>query len=89
VSNIDKKIRQKLFLSLLRGSPHKLIWHSAGKYVWGANSNKKNWPAEGSTGSKIENQFLLLSKGTLKNHNKLRDVLKILKTSSGSYLGPK
>jgi len=89
VPNIKKKMRQKLLLSLLWGSPHILVWHPAGKYTRGANQRTKNWPAECLTGRKSHNQFLLLSKGTLKNHKKLKDVLKILKTSSGSYLGPK
>jgi len=34
--NIERKMRQKSFLSLLRGSPHKLVWHPAGKYMQGA-----------------------------------------------------
>jgi len=74
-------MRQKMFLSLLRGSSHKLVWHPAGKYVRGANSRKKNCPAESLTGGKIYNQFYYLTK----NFKKLKDVLKILNTSSGSY----
>jgi len=53
VLNTEKKIRQKLFLSLLRGTPHKLDWHPAAKNLRGANQSKKNWPAECLTDRKI------------------------------------
>jgi len=53
VPNTEKKMRQKLFLSLQRGPPHKLVWHPAAKYVRGANSKMKNCPAECLTGRKI------------------------------------
>jgi len=52
VPNTEKKIRQNLFVSLLGGTPHKLVWHPAGNYTRGANSRKKNLPAEGLTDRK-------------------------------------
>jgi len=53
VPNTEKKIRQKLLVSLLLGTPHKLIWHPAGKYLRGANQTKKNCPAGCLTHGKI------------------------------------
>jgi len=53
VPNTEKKIRQKGFVSLLLGTPHKLVWHPAGKYLRGANQKKKNCPAGCLTDGKI------------------------------------
>jgi len=53
VPNTEKKMRQKLFLSLQRGPPHKMVWHPAAKYMQGANPRMEICPAECSTGRKI------------------------------------
>jgi len=50
----DTQHRQEIcFFSILRGTPHKLVWQPTGKYLRGANQRKKNWPAECLTGRKI------------------------------------
>jgi len=55
VPSTDQKMRQKLFLSLVKDPPHKLVWHPAGIYVRGTKPKMKNCPAECSTGRIIRN----------------------------------